>query len=325
MTISSEDHFAGALAHQLKTPIAAMQAAAVNMRRNLRGLLEELSLMAAAGDHLGATAIFVSRIVNEPAPPPHTGLLPGDRVAAIARRLAADGVEGDLEAAASVLLRGGWDTYLEEIAPLLRKDQLHTLDLLETAARLRANLSTVEASVQKVKGLSSALRLLAQRVEGDPFEIRSHLEGAAALVRGTLPGGVRVVMRLDPIPPVRGKAELLDEVWSNLIVNAAQAVGKQGTITIETATGPRRKEQGSGSAIVRIIDDGPGIAREVLPRIFEPHFTTRAAEGSTGLGLPLALSIVGRMGGRIEVESRPGRTCFEVILPSAAATAIEEA
>lgn len=325
MTISSEDQFAGALAHQLKTPIATMQAATVNLRRNLRGLFEELAAMTGAERNAGATALFVSRIVNEPAPAPHTGLLPQDRIAAIEQRLSAEGVDGDLQSAASSLFRGGWDTYLDEIAPLLRKDQARTLDLLETASRLRANLGAVEASLQKMKGLSSALRLLSQSAGGDPFEIRSHLENTVTLLRETLPAGVRIVMRLDPIPPVAGKAELLNEAWMNLLANASQAVGRQGTITVETATGPRRKEQGSGSAIVRIIDDGSGIPGEVLPRIFEPHFTTRTAEGGTGLGLPLARSIVERMGGRLEVDSRAGRTCFTVILPSAAATATGEA
>ncbi|HEY3177005.1 MAG TPA: sensor histidine kinase [Candidatus Polarisedimenticolia bacterium] len=321
MMNSSEDQFAAALAHQLNTPIATMEAASTNLRRNLRGLLEELAAMAGIERNAGATALFVSRVVNEPAPSPQTGLLPQDRLNAIGQRLAAEGVEGDLPSAASSLLRGGWDTYLDEIVPLLRRDQVRTLDLLETAARLRANVAAVEVSVQKVRGLSGALRLLAQSADGEPFEVRSDLENAAVLVRETLPGGVRIDMRLEPIPPVRGRAELMSEVWMNLIVNAAQAVGRQGTITVETATGPRSKEQGSGSAIVRVLDDGPGIAGEVLPRIFEPHFTTRGADGGSGLGLPLARSIVERMGGRIDVESRPGRTCFTVVLPSAAATA----
>ncbi|HZI95003.1 MAG TPA: ATP-binding protein [Patescibacteria group bacterium] len=308
MTQTPGDQFAAALAHQLKTPASALQSAASNIRRNLRGLLEDLATMAGDGAAGAAIMRFVSRVVSEPAPPPMTGLMPEARLDAIARRLADAGLGGDLVSVSAALVRGGWDTYLEEIVPLLRADLALTLDVLETTARLRANMASVEMSLNRIRGISGALRLLARSVEGCNADLGQSIQTAVQLLNETLPSGVLVVMRLETASLVSGHTELLCEVWTNLVVNAVQSVGEKGTISIETSPGA------DGSTVVRVIDDGPGIRKDLLARVFEPYFTTRSVDGGTGLGLALTRQIVEKLGGTISVESRPGRTCFEVSL-----------
>ena len=310
MQPQTEDQFAAALAHQLKTPVAALQAAAANLRRNLRGLVEDLASSSSSEDPVTPTAEFIARAVSEAAPPPTMGLLPKDRLDVIVRRLADSEVRGDLAAMAGCLLRGGWDTYLEEIVPLLRCDPDRTLDLLETSARLRANLGAIEASLGRIRGLSSALRLLARPVAGDPIELMPNIEASVSLVRATLPSTVRLASRCEGATRVRARAELLSEVWTNLLSNAAQAVGETGSIDVKVGTAA------GGQCSITITDDGPGIRPEVCPRIFEPFFTTRADTGGTGLGLALAKRIVEGVGGKISVDSCPGRTTFAVTLPA---------
>jgi two-component system NtrC family sensor kinase len=101
-------------------------------------------------------------------------------------------------------------------------------------------------------------------------------------------------------------------VWTNLITNAVQALGGQGTITIETAV----EERGDRSGVsVKILDDGPGVPDEVMPRIFEPFFTTKAKGEGTGLGLGIVKRILDKHGGEISCASAPGRTVFTVWLP----------
>ena len=314
----SDEQFAGALAHQLKTPVAALAAASCNLRRNLRGLLEDIASMSPTIGAPRATALFIATVLDEPAPPPLTGLLPEDRIDVIARRLADAGIPGDLHSAASGLLRGGWDTYLQEITPLLRTHTILALDLLETAARLRTNLSGIEMSLRKVNGIASALRLMGQPVEGDCFDIVPHLAATAALVKGAFPEAIQFETRFAPALAVSGCPDLLNEVWSNLMTNAAQALNGSGMITIETMGG-------CCGVIVRITDNGPGIRDEALPHIFDTRFTTKSAEGGTGLGLPLSRCIVEKMGGDITVGTRPGRTSFTVHLPAAVQRAPGEA
>jgi signal transduction histidine kinase len=104
----------------------------------------------------------------------------------------------------------------------------------------------------------------------------------------------------------------LNQVWTNLIQNAQQALTKRsasgGKITIDSV------HEGLW-VVVRVTDNGPGVPPHVLPRIFEPFFTTKAKGEGTGLGLGIARQIVHKHGGAMRCESQPGRTRFEVRLP----------
>jgi len=93
-----------------------------------------------------------------------------------------------------------------------------------------------------------------------------------------------------------------------LIHNAAQALKGKGEIAIETTAA-------DGFVTVQVIDNGPGIAPDALPRIFEPFFTTKVKGEGTGLGLGIVKRIIEKHQGGVEVDSRPGRTCFTVRLP----------
>jgi signal transduction histidine kinase len=104
----------------------------------------------------------------------------------------------------------------------------------------------------------------------------------------------------------------LNQVFLNLVINAAQAIEERGVIEIRTC------RDGRHSVCVEIADTGKGIAPEQLPRIFDPFFTTKPIGKGTGLGLSIAYGIVQRHGGRIEVESAPGAgTRFRIRLPLA--------
>jgi signal transduction histidine kinase len=100
----------------------------------------------------------------------------------------------------------------------------------------------------------------------------------------------------------------LNQVWTNLISNAQQALAGKGTIAIETTV------EGN-DAVVRVIDHGPGVPADVLPRIFEPFYTTKPKGEGTGLGLGIARQIVAKHGGTMTCDSKPGLTVFEVRLP----------
>lgn len=106
----------------------------------------------------------------------------------------------------------------------------------------------------------------------------------------------------------------LNQVFMNLLVNAAQAIGEQrGTLTVSTGT------QGADQVWVEVADTGAGVAPEHLARIFEPFFTTKPVGQGTGLGLSLSYGIVQKHGGSINVHSQPGDTRFRVTLPVRAA------
>jgi two-component system NtrC family sensor kinase len=123
---------------------------------------------------------------------------------------------------------------------------------------------------------------------------------------------VNMDLELSPVPlNVNGDPKLLQQVFTNLILNAAEATGKGGNIRITT------DEDSSGSfALVVVKDNGKGIPREYLSRVFEPFFTTKGASRGTGLGLSVSLGIVQKHDGTIEIQSDEGKgTTLTVVLP----------
>jgi signal transduction histidine kinase len=124
----------------------------------------------------------------------------------------------------------------------------------------------------------------------------------------------RVVTEFDAVPHLVGSESRLRRVFLNLIINAAQAVAgdaeKEHFIRVVTRRGV------GGAIVVEIIDSGPGIPAEHLPRIFEPFFTTKPAHEGAGLGLAVCRQILAEMGADIAVESLAGRgSIFRVVLP----------
>ena len=113
------------------------------------------------------------------------------------------------------------------------------------------------------------------------------------------------------LPKLTVRGSELNQVWTNLLDNAIDALGEQGTITIATRAD-------GGCAEVEITDDGPGIPDEALTRIFDPFFTTKDVGQGTGLGLATARRIVvDRHDGSLTLDTQPGRTTFRVRLPFA--------
>jgi signal transduction histidine kinase len=125
------------------------------------------------------------------------------------------------------------------------------------------------------------------------------------------------------VPPVQGDPYQLQQVFLNLVLNAEQAIlgsgvgGRRSGDRIRVST--RTRHDGDQSWVVaQVADNGPGIPAEVLPRIFEPFFTTKKVGEGAGLGLSVSYGIVEEHGGRLSVESGPGRSVFTLELPVAA-------
>jgi signal transduction histidine kinase len=142
-------------------------------------------------------------------------------------------------------------------------------------------------------------------------DIRKGLDDTLVILRGKLKGGIDVTRDYDPdLPQIEAFGSELNQVWTNLIDNAADAMGGSGEISITA----RRTDD--GGVAVSICDNGPGIPPDVAAKIFEPFFTTKPPGVGSGLGLHISHNVVLRHGGRIDVETEPGRTCFIVTLPA---------
>jgi signal transduction histidine kinase len=150
-------------------------------------------------------------------------------------------------------------------------------------------------------------------------DLHALLDGVLRMAAPQLRARARIEKRYGPLVPVLCAPQELQQVFLNLLLNAAQAVGEAGTICIET------QQDGESGVVVHVEDDGCGIAAEHLERIFDPFFTTKAVGEGSGLGLGIAHGIVRSHGGEIRVASAPGRgSRFSVHLPVDADTLAPE-
>ncbi len=181
---------------------------------------------------------------------------------------------------------------------------------------LLADLNSIVADcfngAARIRDVVQNLRLFSRLDEAEFKKVDLH-EGLDSTIRllSQYYGSGRIILERDysELPPVDCYAGQLNQVWMNLLVNAAQAVGQEGIVRVTT-----RKER--DAATVTIKDTGRGIAPEHLKKIFDPFFTTKAVGEGTGLGLSITYGIIERHGGFIKVESHLGEgTTFTVTIP----------
>jgi signal transduction histidine kinase len=158
-----------------------------------------------------------------------------------------------------------------------------------------------------VKGYAYLDQAPVQRVD-----VRVGLEETLVILRHRLRDGIEVVREVaDDLPEIEAYGSELNQVWTNLVDNAVDAMDGRGTLTLRAQPDPN----GDGVQ-VEVCDTGPGVPDEVRERLFEPFYTTKPPGKGTGLGLHISHNVVARHGGRFEVESSPAGTCFEVSLPA---------
>ena len=124
------------------------------------------------------------------------------------------------------------------------------------------------------------------------------------------PDGLRFAVTVQPSGRVLMNRSQLEQVVSNLVVNAFDAVARDGEVSLSVAPGAEE------TVVLVVKDDGPGIPDHLREHIFEPFFTTKGGTKGTGLGLPTVKAIVEDAGGRVWFHTGPGGTTFEVVLPS---------
>jgi signal transduction histidine kinase len=169
-------------------------------------------------------------------------------------------------------------------------------------------------STSRISSLVDAAKQYSQmdRTPHQPTDLRAGLDATLVMLGGKIAPGVTVVKDYDhDLPKVPAYAGELNQVWTNLIVNALDAMAGEGTLTVRT-------RRDGDCASVEIADTGPGIPEDLRPRVFEPFFTTKPVGQGTGLGLDVSWRIVvQRHGGDLRVTSSPGDTRFQVLLPLA--------
>ena len=199
-----------------------------------------------------------------------------------------------------------------ELAELRESIELDYLkdDIPSLMAETSEGVKRVRKIVQDLKDFSR----VDQRADWEWADLHQGLESTLNIVNNEIKYKAEVLREYGRLPEVQCLASELNQVFVNLLVNAAHAITQpRGTITVRTGT---LGEGGEARVWVEVQDNGCGIAPEAVQRIFDPFFTTKPVGQGTGLGLSLSYGIVRKHDGTIDVRSTPGEgSCFRVTLP----------
>jgi signal transduction histidine kinase len=305
------------LAHELNNPAAAVRRAAARLSEH-RAALPGL-VVALVGHHVSEEGLKklerFRTLARESGTAPAGTLELSAREGDLADWLSAHGVEGSWEAAATFAEAGLTVDDLESMATSLPHEGLtdaiawlavgiESDRIVQEIAEAAGRMSEIVASIQSYSQMDRS-------TEHKPTDVREGLDTTLTMLAFKLKDkAIRLERDYQPdLPRIPANAGQLNQVWTNLIDNAVDAVEEGGSLTLRA----RRRDQWIE---VEVEDNGPGIPEPVRARIFEPFFTTKEVGSGTGLGLSIARRIVGTHEGHIEVRSRPGETVLCVRLPT---------
>lgn len=222
---------------------------------------------------------------------------------------------------------------IEDFVPLFGAENItFIMHVAYNLVSQQKNSQNIITAVERASKVVFALKSYThQSHTGEMIEakVTDGIDVVLTLYQNQLKQGVEVIKNYQDVPLIRCSPDELNQVWTNLVHNALQAMENRGKLEIEvfqqnnlqalTAETLKTTETSPGSearyVVVQITDSGPGIPEEIQDRIFEPFFTTKAAGEGSGLGLDIVRKIVEKHQGVIAVESQPGKTTFSVLLP----------
>ncbi|MGF7234176.1 MAG: ATP-binding protein [Frankia sp.] len=305
------------LTHELNNPAAAAVRATSALRERVAGMRQKLKMIASGPynrETLETLITFQQDAVERLAKAPTlTPLEASDREDSLADWLEDHDIGGGWDLAAT-FVAGGIDVdWLNQLADTAPDGALEgAVRWLNYTIETELLMNEIDESTTRISNLVTSAKQYSQidRAAYRSVDVHELLDSTIVMLGRKIGDHVTVVKEYDrSLPPISAYAAELNQVWTNLIDNAASAMDGSGTLTVRTG-------QVNNQLVVQIGDTGPGIPSENISRIFEPFFTTKPVGKGTGLGLDISWRIVVKKHhGDLTVTSKPGDTWFVVRLP----------
>src|SRR5437868_1273465 len=302
------------LAHELNNPASAAKRASSQLREMLKRVrdasheLGKRDLSPAQKSQLEMLEASLTQ-TNTPPPDPLTASDLEDQIESLLRSHG----QNDLWQLAADLARRNFNPQvLEQVFANLDPDTARAaLVRISTSLEISGLLNEIESSSSRISDLVRAIKEYTFMDQGplQNVDVVKTIENTLTIMNHKLKHGVTVKREYEGNALfVSSFGSELSQVWTNIIDNAIDAMGGKGELRV-------RASRDHDSIMVEIADNGPGISPEVLPHIFEPFFTTKGVGEGTGLGLDTVKRIVRKHRGTIQIQSKPGDTCFQIWLP----------
>lgn len=304
------------LAHELNNPAAAIRRAAGQLAEAVDGYGEASSAVGQAALEIGADPRLAETISPDRAAE-LSALELSDREEELQQVLSAHGVDSPWELASDLAEAGADKDLIEHLVSTYGSEAVSSVAAAIAAGRrVHSLLQEVTEGASRLSAIVSALKSYSylDRAPLQEVDVREGLDNTLLILKHQLTGVDVVREYADDTPVIEAYAPELNQVWTNLLDNAADALTEAGSpepsVTIRTRAGA-----GDG-VVVEIEDNGPGIPPEIQERVFDPFFTTKPPGSGTGLGLDIVYGIVvHKHRGEITLDSAAGRTLFRVALP----------
>lgn len=320
-TIAQQERMAGLgeiapiMAHEINSPLGAIRSSTENMRSSLPGTLQRFPVFVGMLSHQLQSQFWLLLQQMMTRETNLTLTQERNETARLQQELEDVGV-ANARSIAQKLVKGGYNGAATPLLPFLQADAhaAQLPDVIMELGMLFKQLNLVHSSIARAQNIINRLKnTVHRRADLDkpiPMDLRETWENVLGLYDYHLRQGIEVVLDLpEEMPELQGFPEELQQVWTNLLMNAVYVLKNSGKIEI-------RGVVVGGAFQLTFSDNGPGIPPEIVARVFEPMFTTKPKGEGTGLGLSIAKKIIEeKHHGSLQVSSQPGRTVFTITLP----------
>ena len=306
------------LAHELNNPASAARRASSQLRElmhKIKSASQELGRRELSPAQRSEIEKLEASLIGKNDPPPDA-LTVSTLEDQLDSELRSHG-QNDLWQLAAALARKGVKPELLEglFASLGVESARAALVRISSSLEIAGLLTEIESATSRISDLVCAIKeyTFMDQAPVQNVDIVKSLETTLTILNHKLKHGVSVQRDYQPVPlMVDSFGSELNQVWTNIIDNAIDAMGGKGELRVRTY-------REDGCVVIEIGDNGPGISPDVEPHIFEPFFTTKGVGQGTGLGLDTVQRIVKKHRGSVQVVSKPGDTRFQILLPVAEA------
>jgi len=296
------------VAHEINTPIGAVKSAVQLSQQSLTNIIAKLPYLSA--QNVAHIQPLLERIMQA-----NTTQMSTREARQYRKTIETDFQNAGIQNASKLadeLVKIGIIPPVDELIPIFEtENSTEILEFAKYIGNIKTNIDTIELASDKTKKVVSALKLfIGEEIQATPetFSVTESIDEVLSIYNNYLKQGIEVVRRYDATPNYSADPEAIKQVWTHIIFNAIQAMENNGKLDIHVF----EKEN---NLHITFTDTGHGIPAEILPRVFEPFYTTKIDGSGTGLGLYLCKKIIEKYNGTITIQSEPKNTQVHITLP----------